>query len=105
MNQQLTSDEKWAIVRNEEEVKVDWHDAARELFITYQNKKSLKVEYNFEKFFDKDIKKAKKNMKKYVQSFKFNFKILYNDGKSSCIIPASKVDYFEHALSATYYPK
>ena len=99
------SDEKWAFIRESEEIKIDWEEQYKQKFHKAIGKKVDTVSKNLKKFFEVDVKKQRKNMKKYIQSFKFNLKILYNDGKNSIIIPASKVIYFEHSLCATHHPK
>lgn len=105
LGEKSTSDEKWEFIRSCEESKVDWEHQFKVKFQQQIDKKVGKVEKNFDRFFETDIKKLKKDMKRYLKKFKFNLKILYNDAKGNWIIPASKVAYFEHALWATYYPK
>ena len=58
---------------------------------------------NYFRFFGKDLKKLKKDMREAIKKYKFNIKMDYDNG--SFIIPASKVQYFEHAMCATYHPK
>ena len=101
----VTPDSKWSFIRESEEIKVDWEEQYKLQFNKAIGKKVTSVAQNFNKFFEVDVKKQRKNMKKYLQGFKFNLKILYNDGKNNIIIPASKIIYFEHSLWATHHPK
>ncbi|CAI2363879.1 unnamed protein product [Moneuplotes crassus] len=97
-------DQQWEYMRDENS-KVDWEEQARTKFALVQSKKDSRVAKGFSRFFETDIKKLRKDMRKYLQTFKFNFRIQYNSGQGTCVIPASKVLYFEHSLCATYHPK
>lgn len=98
-------EDTWAYIRNDEEVKVDWEQWYKEKFANERGRKVKRVEKGLDRFFETDIKKAKKDMRKFIKAYKFNFKITYDKGNGSCIIPASKVNYFEHSLCMTYHPK
>lgn len=100
-----TVEQKWEYVRQSEEVKIDWQELYKSQFEKTIEKKNTKFQDNYAKFFGFNPKRLPKNILKHIKGYKFNIKISINKDAQSFIIPASKINYFEHSLSCSYFPK